>query len=121
MPLFWPDVARVDVVIHLDPAVEGLLRGLNQKLDGLVAAVSHLEVKVAGELEALRARVEENTQVDQSAILLLNELKKKLDEAIASGNMAEVQALSDSLGASSGQLAAAVAANTPSEPPPPEV
>jgi hypothetical protein len=74
--------------------------------------------KMAGELEALRTEVQNNANVTQSAITLLQGLKAQLDSAIASGDMSQVQALSDQLGASDVNLAAAVTANTPQEPQP---
>jgi hypothetical protein len=70
---------------------------------------------MAGELDNLRTEVAENASAIDSAIALLNGLKTKLDEAIASGNMAEVQALSDELSNKTDSLAAAVTANTPAE------
>ena len=63
-------------------------------------------------LDALTAQVAKNTEVDESAIVLLQGLKAKLDEAITSGDPAAIQALSDQLGASTQKLADAVAANT---------
>lgn len=71
---------------------------------------------MANELDNLRQEVEENTSVQQSAITLLNTLKTKLDKAIASGDMTQVQALSDQLSGNTDALAAAVAANTPADP-----
>ena len=70
---------------------------------------------MAGELDALTAQVAKNAEVDQSAITLLRGIKAKLDDAIASGDPARVQALADSLGASTDELAAAVIENTPAE------
>lgn len=69
--------------------------------------------KMAGELDALKAAVQRNTDVEESAIVLLKGLKDKLDAAIASGNPADLQALSDALGAESTKLADAVTQNTP--------
>lgn len=91
----------------------------------ILSVVNRIEGKVdtvATDLSALTAKVEENASVDQAAIELLNGLKAKLDEAIASDDPAAVQALADQLGSSSAALAAAVAANTPSsgEPAPEE-
>lgn len=72
---------------------------------------------MANELDNLTNEVAENTSTVQSAITLLNGLKTKLDEAIASNDMSQVQALSDQLSGNTDALAAAVAANTPAEPP----
>lgn len=68
--------------------------------------------KIMTALTDLRDKVEANTTVIESAIALIQGLKTKLDEAIASGDPAQIQALSDSLGAETQKLADAVAANT---------
>ena len=70
-------------------------------------------------LDALRAEVERNTTVDGSAVVLLQGLSAKVQELInASGNAvdpAELQALVDSIKASTDSLAGAVVANTPAQ------
>jgi hypothetical protein len=70
---------------------------------------------MAGELDNLRAEVAENGSAIDSAITLLNGLKTRLDEAIASNDMSQVQALSEELSAKTDSLAAAITANTPAE------
>lgn len=69
--------------------------------------------RIMAELDDLKAAVARETEVDESAIVLLNGLKAKLDAAIAAGDPAALKALSDSLGAESQKLADAVTANTP--------
>ena len=64
-------------------------------------------------LDELKAKVAANTTVIGSAIALLQGLKAKLDEAIASNDPAALKALSDELAATDQSLADAVAANTP--------
>lgn len=74
---------------------------------------------MAGELDALTAAVANNGTVIDSAMVLIQGLKTKLDEAIAAnaaGNPAALQALSDALGAQDAKLAAAIPANTPAAP-----
>ena len=66
------------------------------------------------ELDDLKAAVAKVTEVDQSAVTLLNGLKAKLDAAIASGDPAALTALSSELGSDTQGLADAVTANTPS-------
>lgn len=73
-------------------------------------------MEIMSALDSLTAAVAKNDEVINSAVTLLQGLKAKLDEAIASGDPAKVQALSDSLGADTQQLADAVAANTPPTP-----
>jgi uncharacterized small protein (DUF1192 family) len=68
---------------------------------------------MAGELDALRAQVARNTDVDSAAVALLRGIKAKLDAAIAAGDPAALQALSDTLGSSTDSLAAAITENTP--------
>jgi hypothetical protein len=67
-------------------------------------------------LDTLTVQVAAVKTVNDSAITLLNGLHAKLDEAIANGDTAELQALSDSLGADTQALADAVSANTVADP-----
>lgn len=64
-------------------------------------------------LSTLQTEVAENREVMASAVVLLKGLKEKLDEAIASGDPAELQKLSDELDANTNALASAVTENTP--------
>lgn len=70
---------------------------------------------MALDLSELQTKVEANTAVSDSAVVLLQGLKAKLDEAIASNDPAMLKALSDALGADTQELAAAIATNTPAE------
>ena len=77
-----------------------------------------LEIHAQGEinmaaLDSLTAAVAKNDEVINSAVTLLQGLKTKLDDAIASGDPTKIQALSDALGTETTKLADAVAANTP--------
>lgn len=74
---------------------------------------------MADELNTLKTEVAENKEVIGSAILLLKGLKQRLDDAIASGDPAELTALSNALDTQSKDLAQAVVENTPAEQPPP--
>lgn len=66
------------------------------------------------QLDALTAEVTRNTEVDAGAIALINGLAAKIIEL--KNDPAALQALADSMKSSSDALAAAVSANTPSEP-----
>ena len=66
------------------------------------------------DLSELTAKVEANKTVSGSAIALLRGLKQALDDA--GTDPVALKALSDSLGASTQELADAVVANTPTEP-----
>lgn len=64
-------------------------------------------------IEQLRAEVERNSSVDDSAIQLLVTLADKIEEL--KNSPAELQTLVESLRAQSDALAAAVVANTPAD------
>lgn len=68
-------------------------------------------------LSDVEAAVSQNTTVGQSAVTLLNELKAKLDEAIASGDPSRIQAVVDAIGADTQALADAIVRNTPAATP----
>ena len=81
------------------------------------AAVIYLKLeKIMSALTDLQTEVAENKTVMGSAVALLEGLKAKLDEAIASGDPAALQALSAELDANTNALANAVSANTPADP-----
>lgn len=65
-------------------------------------------------LDDLTTEVAEIKTVSESAMTLIVGLKAALDEAIASGDPAKLQALAADLDATAAALADAVAANTPS-------
>jgi len=69
------------------------------------------EIAMSVELDALTVKVQETTTVAQSAIALINGLAAQI--ADLKDDPAALQALADSLGASSTALAAAITANTP--------
>ena len=71
---------------------------------------------MSAELDVLTTQVAANTEVEASAIVLLEGLKSALDAAIASGNPAALTALSTQLEFSRAALAAAIVANTPAAP-----
>jgi hypothetical protein len=108
-----------EVHISFDNALE--TKSNEAKLDRILELllVNKQKLKnMANEIEDLQKAVARETEVDQSAIVLINGLKQKLDDAIASNDPAQLRSLSDLLGASSQQLADAVTANTPTSPAP---
>lgn len=64
-------------------------------------------------LDDIIAKVEAERNVVDSAVVLLGELKTKLDEAIANDDTTKLQELSDAIGQQTDALSAAVTANTP--------
>ena len=98
----------VDLNVFLHPgAIHHVMDQLNRILD----TINQMEMKMANELDELTIKVAETKTVTESAIVLLQGLKAKLDAA--GTNPVALKALSDSLAASDAALAAAVLANTP--------
>jgi len=93
------------------------LERIEDKLDALTSLLNRAQEEVMADLTALKAEVERNTAVDQSAVTLLNGLAAQI-ESLKTDPVA-LQALADQLKGSSDDLAAAVAANTPAQPPTP--
>lgn len=91
------------LVVKSDPVPPAVLAEINRKLTNIMAL-----------LDDLQTQVERNTKVDESAVLLLQGLKAKLDAA--GTDPVKLKELSDQLGKSTTALSDAVAANTPSEP-----
>jgi len=91
---------------------------LHMKLDEIIRL---LRIVIKGEriimadLSTLESAVQSNTDVEQSAIALINGIAAQL--AAAATDPAKVKALADQLAANSASLAAAVTANTPAATP----
>jgi hypothetical protein len=91
---------------------------INPKADSVSEVLRELlrkVTKMSVQLDDLTAKVTALQTVDASAVALLQGLKVKLDEAIAGGDLAVIQTLSDQIGISTQALADAVTANTPAE------
>ncbi len=71
---------------------------------------------MGADLTALQAQVQTNTEVEASAVTLIQGIAQQL--ADAKTDPAAVQAIADQLNTSATALAAAVAANTPASPAP---
>jgi len=77
---------------------------------------------MAADFAALDAQVARLTDVDASAIALLNGIAQRVADAVAADNLADnthTAQLSADLTAQTDSLAAAVTANTPAAPPTP--
>lgn len=94
-----------------------ILRGQKKTHHALHLIQKH-QLHIMDNLETLAAEVAETTTVQQSAIVLLQGLKAKLDAA--GTDPVKLKALSDSLDSSNKALADAITANTPAEEPTPE-
>ena len=96
---------------HFGPCVQAA------KFDRAIALLEDVLRKVTTimtKLEDLQSQVEANTQVEASAVVLINGIAAQL--AAAKTDPVAIQALSDHLKTSATDLAAAVTANTPAEP-----
>lgn len=100
-------------------ALDDQFSTLNSRLNSLEARLSQLisqqGVVMTQELSTLQSEVAETLSVQQSAIVLIQGLAAKIVEL--KDDPAALQALADSLDASSNALSAAVVANTPAQPP----
>lgn len=84
----------------------------------LAVSVIHKQLKkIMATLADLKAKVEAEKAVEDSAVTLLVGLNQQLKDALASSDPAAIQALSDELDANTAALAAAVTANTPGQTP----
>jgi hypothetical protein len=102
MRWFWTDPLLPEVDRKLNIVI-GRLNSMEKLMSALTDAV-----------DALAAEVEKNTQVDQSAIVLIQGLADQI--AAVATDPAKVTELAAKLKASTDALAAAVAANTVAEP-----
>jgi hypothetical protein len=99
-----------------DEHILGPLRRIERKVDlalSALGAVLRKEQHMAGELDFMQSEISETKAVQESAILLLQQLKVLLDAAIASGDMTQVAVLAQQLSDQTDTLAAAVATYTP--------
>jgi prefoldin subunit 5 len=94
-------------------AYERITRRL-MRIEAMLKQLTQRQEIVMADLSALQAEVTRNTEVDQSAITLLNGLAAQIESLKT--DPAALQALADSIRSSSDDLAAAVAANTPAQP-----
>lgn len=85
-------------------------RVLNQIL-AIVQAMQKGDLKMSAELDALTAQVAQNTTIEESAVTLITGLAAQI--TAAGTDPAKLAALTTSLNTSAKDLAAAIAANTP--------
>ncbi len=92
----------------------GRSKRIEAKLDLVLFSLANLirkEDEVMADLTALTAQVQENTDVEASAIQLLNNLAALIQQNAT--DPVALQALADQLNGSADALAAAIVANTP--------
>lgn len=86
---------------------------LLSKIAEILTAIQLLGKTMANELDELTSRVTASGDATDSAVLLLNGLKARLDAA--GTDPVALKALSDALGTNTDELAAAIIMNTPSQ------
>lgn len=99
-----------DPIYRIEHKLDYLIEQQHLMLQRLTIIV-HKENSMATDLSALTAAVAHDTEVDASAITLLNQLSQMLKDAAT--DPAAVQAIADALAANAQALADAVVANTP--------
>jgi len=104
MSWFWKSDPTLPEVVRRLKVIEGLIRNLECKMTTLTEA-----------LAVLTAQVDENTSVNESAIILIQGLADQI--ASVATDPTQVVELAGRLKASAEALAAAVSANTPVAPP----
>lgn len=102
-----------------DPLLQKLDEVLSELADlkSLIFVLLQGEINMDQEIENLRAQVEANSAVTDSAVQLLTELGDMM--RAAADDPAAVRALADQVQAKKDELANAVVANTPQAPPVP--
>ena len=95
------------ITANLSPADRALLSAISSKLDLLLKK----EGTIMAQLDTLEAQVKANTDVEASAVTLIQGIAAALEAAKT--DPVKVQALADALKASADNLSAAIVANTP--------
>lgn len=99
---------------HLPPEWSSTVNAKLDNITHLLQQVLGMEVLQVATIEDLQTEVGQNTDVTQSAIVLLDGLSQQLKDALAANDPAAIQAVVDQLDANTNALAEAVSANTPS-------
>ena len=109
-----PIQVQLEISIPQLSTVLEIFWGINTKLDQVLKALGDVkkqEVVLSAELDALTAQVKASTDVEASAVILIQGLAAKI--TAAQTDPVALKALASSLNAEAATLAAAVAANTP--------
>jgi chromosome segregation ATPase len=102
----------INLFIKIDPETKQQL----DRIESLIFNLAERQHTMALDLTRLQAEIAENNSAIASAVTLLNQIADEL--RAQSGNQDAVNALADQLSGQSDALAAAVVANTPTQPQP---
>jgi hypothetical protein len=108
----------------VESSLEATLTRLERKVDRVLRFLIHttiMEIEMTGELDALATQVKANTDVEASALQLIQGIQARLDAAIAAASaagatpaqLAQLTTETAALKTSADALASAVAASTP--------
>ena len=87
----------------------------------LTTTLQTTERKLMAALDDLQAQVQANTNLEQSAVTLIQGLAKQITDAVNSNDSSALAALAQQLNTSAAALGSAIAANTPADPNAPQV
>lgn len=86
------------------------------RIESLLKQLLKQEAKEMSTLDDLKTQVHKNTDLEESAVTLIQGIAQQLKDAIAAGDPAALTDLATQLDHSATDLAAAIAANTPAAP-----
>lgn len=92
---------------------------LSRQLNALSTQLTKIGNQIMATLQDITQAVTDEKTVEDSVLVLLNNIEQQLKDAIAQNNPAAMQAVVDQITAQKQTMADAVAANTPPPPPPP--
>lgn len=100
---------------HIDQDTIRLIHSMASRIVFIEAVLKQLikaEVIEMATLQDIRQKVEAETSIEQSAIVLLQSIAQQLKDAIASNDPQELQQIADMLDANNAALAQALVENT---------
>jgi hypothetical protein len=102
---------------HLTPDLAAWLIAAVNEMDAKISRIIYLLVRQGvremATLQDIQDAVTNETNVEQAAATLLQELSNELKAAVAAGDPAKMQELADAINANASALAQAIVANTP--------
>lgn len=104
---FWTQRDFNNLMAQLS-AMQAAITSMKTGLDNLLIK----ERNIMAALDDLTAQVTQNTNLEQSAIQLIQGIAKNLADAVANNDSAALTALASQLNSSAAALAAAIGANT---------
>lgn len=99
----------------------GQVLTMQQQTQALLNQVLKQETKVMSALDDLQTQVHANTDLEQSAVSMIQGIAKQLADAVNNNDSAALQQLASQLQTSAAALGSAIAANTPADPDAPQI